>query len=255
MLKINQLQMRALEKNAQRTLEDEMVSHIKRFAPQRCEALDDEHLRLAARSGIHRAVAYGFTKKGPIRLFMETMLLFGSHFDTDPQYPAISSHLGARGDQMVRAECIYNEIVAYQSTVQGEGGGNLRGALAALIALTRSCGARAESSDASMQQALSSSFPQKAAYVGEEGLQDLIRRGREEARGYGLVGERAQTSLLTVMFAFGHGVSRDWSYPAIEQALTGMSVRDTSTFAERFEAAALSLLEWTLENISKAAQQ
>ncbi|MRG98039.1 hypothetical protein [Polyangium spumosum] len=254
MLKISQNQIQAFEASAQRSFEEEMTSHIRTFAPRRCREIDDGQLRMAVRDGINRARVYEFTNKGPIRLFLETMLLFGAHFDTDPQYPVFASQLSASTDQMVRAERIYDEIVAYQSVVLGQGSRNLRDALAALIDLARSSGARVDDFDANMLQALASSFPKKAAYVGRERLQGLIRRGRVEASGYGLHGARAQTILVTAMFALGHGISRDWLYPAVQQALADMSVRDTSALAERFESTLLLLLERTLADISKEAQ-
>jgi hypothetical protein len=39
------------------------------------------------RRGVARAVELGFTKRGPIRLFLELEWLFGTGFDTDPQIP------------------------------------------------------------------------------------------------------------------------------------------------------------------------
>src|SRR5690348_11724128 len=131
MLRVTPVQMRALEVTARSRFEGEMVSHIRAFAPRRCGQLENGTLLFAAQNSIDRAITYGFTKKGPIRLFVESVLLFGNHFDTDPQYPAFSSQLGARGSQMLRAECLHNEIVAYQAAVQGEHGRNLRDGLVA----------------------------------------------------------------------------------------------------------------------------
>ena len=56
-----------------------------------------------------RAEGYGFTNRGPLRLFIEMMFLCGSGFDTDPQYPAVGAVLRAAGDQMQRAQMIFLE--------------------------------------------------------------------------------------------------------------------------------------------------
>ncbi|KYF80685.1 hypothetical protein BE20_01015 [Sorangium cellulosum] len=255
MLKIKRDQLLAFEAKAQRSFEDEMVSHLRGFAPGRCEELDDEQLRAAVRDGIVRADGYGFTNRGPLRLFLECMLMFGAHFDTDPQYPAFAARLRAKGEQMFRAQCIYDEIVEYQAVVLGKGGVNLRKALTALLALARSGGARVDDEGASMLSALTSSFPEKAAYVGRDGLRELIRRGRAGASGYGLQGARPETALVAAMFALGHGVARDWSYPTVQQALADVSVRETSASAARLESTLLSLVARTLADITKGAQR
>jgi hypothetical protein len=251
MLRINQRLTRAMQAVAESSFEDKLVLQMKRTAPRLGGGLADETLRLAARGGIRRAGAYGFTKKGPIRLFVESMLLLGSHFDTDPQYPVLTSQLQERGDQMLRAGRIHHEIITYQSVVLGHGGAKLRDALIRLIALTRSR-EDVEGGGADMLQALASSFPTKAAYVGSKALEGLVRHGRMEARSHGLHGGRSQWLLVTSMFTLGHGISRDWSYPGVQQALTDTSLGDPSARAERFESAALALLEQTLADVSKA---
>lgn len=251
MLRIHQRLTRALQATAESSFEDKLIAQMKRVAPRLGGGLADEALRLAARDGIDRAGAYGFTKKGPIRLFVESMLLLGSHFDTDPQYPVVTSLLRERGDQMLRAGRIHHEIITYQSVVLGEGGAKLCDALERLIALNRSR-EDIEGSDADMVQALSSSFPTKAAYIGGNALEGLVRHGRMEAMSHGLHDGRSQRLLITSMFTLGHGISRDWSYPGVQQALTDTSIGGSSARAERFQSAALSLLEQTLADVSKA---
>ena len=80
--------MLAFEQAALRRFEDEMVVHSKDFSPLLCEIIGEDQLRVAVRQAMARAAGYGFTYRGPIRLFIEMMFLCGSAFDTDPQYPA-----------------------------------------------------------------------------------------------------------------------------------------------------------------------
>lgn len=56
-------------------------------------------------------------------------------------------------------------------------------------------------------------FPKKAAYVGEEGLSALIRRGREESDQFGFETTRARTMIVAMMYAFGHRFAADPLYP------------------------------------------
>lgn len=254
MMRIHPRFTRALQAKAESNFEKKLIVQMKRIAPRLGGGLDDEPLRLAARDGIRRAGAYGFTKKGPVRLFVESMLLLGSHFDTDPQYPVLTSQLQERGDEMLRAGRIHHEITTYQSVVLGKEGAKLRDALIRLIALTRSR-EDIEGSDEDTLQALASSFPAKAAYVGSQALEGLVRQGRMEARGHGLHGGRSQWLLVASMFTLGHGITRDWSYPGVQQALADTSIGGSSARAERFESMALSLLEQTLADVSEVTER
>jgi hypothetical protein len=83
-LVINKSQMGALGQAARRRFEDRMVEHFGEFAPALARAAGEEHLRKAIHLGISRAGSYGLTHQGPVRLYLELMLLFGSDFDTDP---------------------------------------------------------------------------------------------------------------------------------------------------------------------------
>lgn len=55
------------------------------------------------------------------------------------------------------------------------------------------------------------------------------------------------------MFAFGHGVARDWSLPAVQQALAGASVGGASAFVGRFESTARALLQQALDELESGA--
>ncbi|MGI9074458.1 MAG: hypothetical protein ACR2JB_24800 [Bryobacteraceae bacterium] len=113
--------MKAFEQDARRRFEDEMVAHSKDFSPPLCEVIGDEQLRVALRSAMKRAEGYGFTYRGPVRLFIEMMFLCGSAFDTDPQYAAVGEVLRASGDQMQRAQQIHELCLDNLGKVAGPG--------------------------------------------------------------------------------------------------------------------------------------
>src|SRR6266581_2811571 len=136
-MKIRTEQMEAFEQAALRRFEEEMVEHSKNFAPPICEVIGDEQLRVALRSAMARAGSYGFTYRGPIRLFIEMMFLCGSGFDTDPQYPAIAEVLSSPADQMQRAEQIHQGYLDYFERVSGPGAENVHKALKDLLAFAR----------------------------------------------------------------------------------------------------------------------
>ena len=96
MLVIREAQMEAFKEATRRTFEDEMVAHLAEFSPPLFKAIGEEQMRKAVHFGIGRADSHGFTFRGPTRLYLELMLLFGSYFDTDPQYPWAAEILSNR---------------------------------------------------------------------------------------------------------------------------------------------------------------
>ena len=81
--------------------------------------------------------AMGLLIRGPIRLFIELMLLFGSAFNTDPQYPWAAKILHLSDDQMERAEELWDNFLDYQENVSGPDEANTRKALEDLSLLAR----------------------------------------------------------------------------------------------------------------------
>ena len=244
MLYIRRQQIEVFERAALRRFEDEMVAHSKEFSPRLCEVIGEEQLRVALRQAMNRAGTYGFTYRGSIRLFIELMFLCGSDFDNDPQYPALADILNASGDQMQRAEQIYEGILDYQKKVSGPDAENTRKALGALSIFAR-MPVTFSSNDfvSGMLQEMTDAFPQKVAYIGDEALTALIYEGRAEARRYRFPTVRGETLVVVLMFAFGHGCTNDPLYPWIARTLKDERIIDPAARAERLEKKALTWLE------------
>src|SRR5919198_5265474 len=117
MLTIRPEQMEVLERGTRQRFENEMVAHGAEFSPRLSEIIGDEQLRLAVRQAIERARGFGFTNRGPIRLYVELIFLRGSDFDTDPQYPELGRILREEGDQMLRAERLFDAVSDYMDKV------------------------------------------------------------------------------------------------------------------------------------------
>jgi hypothetical protein len=241
-------QMKVLEQAAFRQFENEMVAHSKDFSPRLCEVIGDEQLLVALRSAMARARGYGFTNRGPIRLYIEMMFLCGSGFDTDPQYPAVREVLRADGDQMDRAEQIHLGFLDYLQKVSGPGAENVHKALKDLsdfvpLPITFS----ADGFEAGMLETMSRIFPQKAAYVGEAGLKGLIGEGLTEARKYGFNAVRPAVLLVVLKFGFGHGCTNDPLYPWISATLKDEKIVDAAARAQRLEKKAVTWLHHVVD--------
>ena len=253
MLKIREEQMKVFEAAALRSFEDEMAAHARKFSPRLCEILGDEQLHAALRHAMRKASAdYGFTNRGPMRLYIDLIFLFGSRFDTDPQYPKLGKILNDPDDQMRRADGIYHEILDYMETVAGPDSANVHKALEFLAALKhKPVALTPDSFDADMVREMARAFPQKAAYVGDDGLAKLIRKARTEAKEYGFPTLRGVALLAILKFAFGHGCTDDPLYPWISATLRDEKIVDSEARAMRLENKAMTWLDHVLTRLRK----
>jgi hypothetical protein len=247
-------QMKVFEQAARRHFEEEMVAHSKAFSPPLCEVIGDDQLRLAVRSAITRAEGFGFTFRGPIRLFIEMMFLCGSAFDTDPQYAPVGEVLNQSGDQMQRAQQIHEGFLDYLEKVSGPRAANVHRALNDLLVMARGPLIFANDFVGDMLELMDRVFPRKTAYVGEAGLKALIQEGILESREYNFDAAR-QTALVVVLkFALGHGCTDDLLYPWIARTLRDERITDASARAARLEKKAVTWLEHVVARNERGSQ-
>jgi hypothetical protein len=235
--------------------ENEMVVHGKDFSPRLGEVIGEEQLRVAIRQAMERATGHGFTSRGPVRLFIELMFLFGSAFDTDPQYPWAARILRASDHQMDRAERLYEKTLEYQERVSGPGAANTRKALEDLSVLARQpLPFPPDDFMAGMLREITRVYPQKATDIGEEGLKALLREGRDEARRYRFPTARGEALVAILMFAFGHGCTDDPLYPWIARTLKDGKIADPAARTLRLEKKALTWLDRVLASSPEGSQ-
>ncbi|HXD33124.1 MAG TPA: hypothetical protein VN643_18525 [Pyrinomonadaceae bacterium] len=249
-------QIEELRKVPLRAFEDEMVAHLAEFSPALFNVIKEEQMRDAVRFGLARAAGeYDLRLRGPIRLYLEMMLLFGSHFDTDPQYPWAGDILRDRDTlEMDRANQLYEKTLDFIAQVSGRDAVNTRQALNELLVLARSWEkSSSENLVADILQEMTRVFPQKASYVGREGLTELIHEGIAEAQKYQFPKVRGEAFLVMMMFAFGHGCSNDPLYPWISRALEDEKIIDPAARAERLEKKAITWLEHVLASFREGA--
>ena len=249
MLLIRKEQIEIFKQVSLKRFEDEMVAYSQDFSPKLSRVLGEEGLRLAVNSAMMRADSYGFTNRGPIRLFIELMFLFGSSFDTDPQYPWAKNILRNTADQMQRAQLLYEKTLDYQKKVSGPDATNTLEALRKLSQLpNRSLTFGANDFVPGMLREMAHIFPEKAAYLGKQSLQALIAESFDVAQRAHFPTTRGHTLILSLMFAFGHGCVNDPLYPWIANTLTDDKIVDSGARAVRLERKSLTWLDHVIAN-------
>jgi hypothetical protein len=242
MLTIRDAQMKVFEQAALQRFESEMLRHAQAFSPKLSGVLGDERLRDAVRRAIDRARGYGLTNRGPIRLFIELSFLFGSAFDTDPQYPWAHESLARPDPQMDRADVLHACTLDYQQRVSGPGAANTRRALNELAELAvREIALSPETFVEVMREEMARAFPQKVAYIGGQAMTALLEEARNAARQHRFP-VRGEALFVALMFAFGHGCITDPLYPWISGTLADDRIVSAEARAKRLERKARTWL-------------
>lgn len=249
MLVIRERQLEAFRASGMRAFETDMVAHLAAFSPPLFCTLGEERMRDAVRFGIAQARGHALTFRGPVRLYLETMLLLGSRFDTDPQVPWAARILADRDPdrQMERAAALFRAVVAYRETVSGPDDAHARRAL-------RRIAARAAERDAdpsvgtaaSLMAEMHRLYPEKAAHAGDAACKALIDRGIMVAGAHRLPHGRPVALIVVLMVAFGHGCDDDPLYPWISATLRDPEITDAAARARRLERKAVTWLEHVL---------
>ncbi len=243
------------EQDSWKRYKDEMVLHCREFSPELCQVLENDQLHVAVRNAMSRAANHGFTNRGPIRLFIEMMLLFGTGFDNDPQYPRFMQILAGENDQMIRADQLYNEVVQYQKEVSGDNGVNTMKAYRRLLSLSsRTMHFSEDSFQPDMIHGMAEVFPEKASYLGVNALGNLIRKGTGIAAGAGIPMGRGHALLVWLMYMMGHECCSDPLYPWISATLNSQGMKDAETRTHRLEQKCITWLNQVLINFSPIDQ-
>lgn len=249
MVTIRPEQDEAFRRAALRGFEDEMVEHLKKFAPKHCEVIGEPVVRKVIGLGMERARTYGFTNRGPVRFFLELMLLFGTYFDSDPQLPWAANILNdiARLNQMSRAHRLHAKTMEYLDEVAGPRNEYY------IEALRRISRARVEDfpvsgSDfaATAVRALNTLYPQKCEYILQAPLRALVRQILRDAVSHGFLSWNAMALFIVLGFVLGHRCTSDPQFPWISAALEDTAGRDPDARAERLHKKAAAYLAGVL---------
>lgn len=258
MLVIRAEQMNVFKEVALRSFKNEMLNHLREFSPPWFKAVGEEQMREVIHFGIERAATHGFTFRGSVRLYLELMLVFGSYFDADPQYPwgaEILTH-PASDSQMHRAELLFEKAMDYQQNVVGIDNIYHIDFLRNIVLLFQQpLTISTDNFLPNMLRVIDSLYSQKAAYVGREGLESLIRKAMGEAHRQRFSTVRGTVLVSVLMLAFSHGCVIDPLYPWIAQTLKDETLPDPDTKASQLEKNAMTWFEQVLANFNQGTSK
>lgn len=211
MLVIREAQISALQADMVARFDRSLVEQLHQFAPHDEQALGGAGLLAVVGLGRQRAGESGFTNRDSIRLYIELMILLGSGFATDPQYPWAAQALASGGK---RAAALHSSVVHYIRTALGPK------REFAMRALERIVNHRLRDFlDGGIVPMLNVIFPEKCLHADGEGLRALIESARTMAARNGLAGAAAPVLLTLVMFFLGHEADQDPATPWVQRIL------------------------------------
>jgi hypothetical protein len=251
-MRVRREQFAVMNDGAHCGFENFLVGHLAGFTPLHSKSLGDAGIRALIREGVDKARGHGMTSRGPVRLYVELIVLLGIDFDTDPQYSRAGETLRdlSLGDETERADWLHDQVMGLLETV---GGPNRE---YAIRSLRRSAGLplhglRIESpefGEFAIRQ-MREIYPEKVDYVGEPALLELASRAAEEARVHGIATNEGVNLLLGLMFAVGHGCTRDPKYPWIAGTLANPKMPQPEKRVERLYAKSMTYLEAALQHM------
>ncbi|MBK1694021.1 hypothetical protein CKO09_04630 [Chromatium weissei] len=246
MLIIRAEQLAAFQQAATTSFENKLFAHIQTATPILSAKMGETTLRLEIQQAMKNAAQYELTERAAIRLFVELRFLLGSAFESDPQYPWIASILNNKEmSQTKKVKQLYEKVENYQMQVLGEHGVNSQVALRNfMLFMQQPFLLSMRDFGFGMLRVLADIFPLKAAYLGEEILQDIVRTGYTKARELSFPTLRSYGVLIGLMFICGHGCIADSAYSWLAQILN--SDETPTAIAERLNEQTLLWLEQTL---------
>ena len=148
------------------------------------------------------------------------MILLGTYFDTDPQYPWVKVVLNDSSfypNQISKADQLHNLYVDYHKNVIGENG---EYALAALMRLSDSENKKKLEEDYTKRKQelidiISFIYPEKSEFLGYDLLNDLINRANQKANQYQIDFNKGKNLFVGLTFTLGHKFDSDLMYPWI----------------------------------------
>lgn len=252
---IRESQIKALEAAAVDNFVLEMFQHCREFSPHLCKTLKEEQLEAAIREGIARAENYGFTQRGPVRFYLDLMIVFGSSFDTDPQYPWTAEILAKTEEmtQIQRSEALHEKTAEFLEKVDGEKNAYTLEALQELSdRIKAGLAFKRENFDSDLLNLMNEVHPRKYEATGEEELRQLIKNSRKKAiTDFGFKEPRAVALIVVLAFAFGHQFDADPFLPWISRTLTKENETPEAK-AEELERRAIIWLDAVLKNAKES---
>lgn len=255
MIAISAHQLARLQQESERSFAQAEAQHLAAYDPPLAAAAGPAGLEAAGRLGIAAARRCGWSEGPQVRLYLELMTSFGSHFDSDPLYAWLRPLLDPASEipARERSRLLWWHAGRYLARAHGRNGVHLvaAGQRAARLTLPALADLGAQFHD-NAPALLLRLHPQRIEFVSVDAARALVDQSPGEARRLQLGGPAAAPLLLCLMFGFGHRVADDPLHPWVREALQAASDPEARTAA--LHAAAQAQLARLLQAATEASR-
>ncbi|MFH0724840.1 MAG: hypothetical protein V2B19_00545 [Pseudomonadota bacterium] len=250
MLTIRNSQKELFDNHAMRHFEERTLVRLRKYFPKHCAAVNDDEavLRRIIRAGHSKAKQYDLTFESGAVLVTDLMFLFGSGFDTDPQYPWAAQWLTCQRptEQHIKIEAIYLDAVDCAKGIYGPDNAYFKKTLQTILRRRseESPFVPPERMPAFLRQTLQGLSPEKCRYIGDKALQNLITHVLAAAGRQGITSTGGTVAYGVAMFVLGYRFETDLLFPWAGKIFRKNSVSGEGKIAAFQQAANQFLEKW-----------
>lgn len=216
-LRIRSEQLQALEPASREQFVRRAVAHLEEFFGEQLELLGPAHTRTLVEYGMKRCDRRGIESERDVLLWLTLMVVLGSDFDTDPQYPWVETSWGrlADADISARVDVVFDKAMRYADLVFGKQGEHLRSALERLdgMALTDLGDALAGDLLGRAEGLARRLWPEKAQRIPPQALRQLAKQASLMARQWHMDTPEGRALFFGLVLVLGSGVDHDPQFP------------------------------------------
>jgi hypothetical protein len=252
MLMIREAQMRALDEIPRHQFQTQVIRHLQRFYPRECRLAGDEQLHRFVDLGIDRAAGHGFFSRQTVGLYINLMVMLGSHFDEDPQIPWAAKELdnGSAADSSRLLDGVFDRAADYLGQIAGDRNEHIVRAMVRLRKHDFRAAVRSSPEEAfedALWIILMRLYPEKADCQGRPVTMALARSAIAEAESFALRGDQPLGLYCVLSFMLGSGFHSDPLYGWARQILVQPALAHDTKF-ERLLTRSLAYLEDSLRD-------
>ncbi|WP_338803406.1 hypothetical protein WDV76_14715 [Xenorhabdus griffiniae] len=237
-IELNEDQWNMLRKHSFNSYIDELIVHCNESYPYLYIKLGKDGLRSALKNAVEKAKNEGFDQRGAVQFYIDMFILFGTEFQTDPQYAWIKaifdnhSHLG----QLEKTSLLYHEVTRYLTEVHGKQDENLKASILKFQNINiKHLNVQWNTYESNVDVLLNSLFPKKYQYIKKNNIKKLIQFSVEKSSQYDIKSANHSAFLTLTMFLLGYKLDQDIFLPHLNTKLFKQYYSDTDSLIMEME--------------------
>ena len=152
----------------------------------------------------------GYTQRGPVRLYIDLMIIFGTNFDRDPLFQWLKMEERETFPQIERSVNLYTLLNDYIVKVYGENGCFFKESIEKLKNFSvKDFSVKLSYSNAELHKLLMGIYPQRYDFSGYNAVNNLIAVLGEACERYKIKRLDYRLYLAVIMFLFGCSFEQD----------------------------------------------